>query len=49
MLAALGFLVVEALSPEEQLSRYFNGRTDGLRASEHFHLVLAELANRTQP
>ncbi len=49
MLAALGFLVVEALSPEEQVSRYFNGRTDGLRASEHFHLVLAELGTHPQP
>jgi len=48
MLAALGFLVVEALSPEEQLNRYFNGRTDGLRASEHFHLVFAELATYPQ-
>jgi methyltransferase (TIGR00027 family) len=49
VLAALGFHVVEALSPEEQLNRYFYGRTDGLRASEHFHLVLAELATHTQP
>src|SRR5712691_3610534 len=46
-LAALGFRVVEALSPEEQLRRYFNDRTDGLRAPEHVHLVLAELAAHT--
>jgi len=47
-LAAIGFRIVEALSPEEQLNRYFNGRTDSLRASEHFHLVLIELATHTQ-
>ncbi len=44
MLAGLGFRIVEALGPEEQLKRYFSGRTDGLRAPEHFHLVLAEPA-----
>ena len=45
MLAGLGYRIVEALGPEEQLTRYFSGRTDGLRAPEHFHLVLAELAS----
>jgi methyltransferase (TIGR00027 family) len=43
MLAEVGFHVVEGLDPEEQWSRYFNGRKDGFRAPEHCHLVLAEV------
>jgi methyltransferase (TIGR00027 family) len=43
-LATIGFHVVEALSPGEQLTRYFNGRADGLRPPEHVHLLLADLA-----
>jgi methyltransferase (TIGR00027 family) len=43
MLAEVGFHVVEGLSPEEQRSRYFNGRRDGLPAPEHCYLVLAEV------
>jgi methyltransferase (TIGR00027 family) len=43
MLAEVGFHVAEALSPEAQWSRYFDGRRDDLRAPEHCHLVLAEV------
>jgi O-methyltransferase involved in polyketide biosynthesis len=43
MLAEVGFHVAEALSPEAQWSRYFDGRRDGFRAPQHCHLVLAEV------
>jgi methyltransferase (TIGR00027 family) len=42
-LAEVGFHVIEALGPQEQLGRYFKGRRDDLRAPEHCHLVLAEV------
>lgn len=43
LLDALGFRVVETLGPADRALRYFDRRIDGLRASEHFHLVLAEI------
>jgi methyltransferase (TIGR00027 family) len=43
MLTEVGFHLVEALGPEEQWSRYFDGRRHGLPALEHCHLVLAEV------
>jgi hypothetical protein len=44
-LAQVGFRIVEAIHPEEQQSRYFAGRTDGLHAMEHFHFVLSEVTD----
>jgi methyltransferase (TIGR00027 family) len=40
-LHAARFDLVEDLDPEEQQRRYFNGRTDGYRATEHFHFACA--------
>lgn len=40
-LAATGFDLVEDLGPEEQQRRYFSERTDGYRATEHFHVACA--------
>jgi methyltransferase (TIGR00027 family) len=37
-----GWRIVDALAPEHVQARYFAGRDDGLCATEHFHLVLAE-------
>lgn len=37
-----GWRVVDALAPEKVQARYFAGRDDDLRATEHFHLVFAE-------
>jgi methyltransferase (TIGR00027 family) len=45
-LASFGFKVVEAIGPKTIQMRYFDGRNDGLRATEHVHLVLAEVDNR---
>lgn len=36
-----GFLLYEALSPDEIDRRYFSGRKDALSAFEHIHLVHA--------
>ncbi len=44
-LARIGFRIVETIHPDEQQSRYFAGRTDGLRALEHFHFVLSEVTD----
>jgi methyltransferase (TIGR00027 family) len=44
-LAAAKFDLIEDLDPEEQQRRYFNGRTDGYRATEHFHFACATPAN----
>jgi methyltransferase (TIGR00027 family) len=44
-LAQVGFRIVEAIDPEEQQTRYFAGRTDGLHAMEHFHFVLSEVTD----
>ncbi len=40
-LAAARFDLVEDVDPEEQQRRYFSGRSDGYRATEHFHLACA--------
>jgi methyltransferase (TIGR00027 family) len=40
-LAAARFTLVEDLDPEEQQRRYFNERTDGYHATEHFHFACA--------
>lgn len=42
-LAQAGLMLVEDLSPSEIHSRYFLGRTDHYRASEHIHFLLARL------
>ena len=42
VLASCGFHVIEALDPARVHARYFEGRSDGLGATEHFHFVLAE-------
>jgi len=44
-LAPCGFRVVETIDSEMQQARYFNDRKDGLKATEHFHLALAEVTN----
>lgn len=38
---AARFDLIEDLDPEEQQRRYFNGRTDGYHATEHFHFACA--------
>ena len=45
-LAAARFDLVEDLDPEEQQRRYFNGRTDGYHATEHFHFACATPVER---
>jgi methyltransferase (TIGR00027 family) len=40
-LRAARFDLIEDLDPEEQQRRYFNGRTDGYHATEHFHFACA--------
>jgi methyltransferase (TIGR00027 family) len=43
LLASHGFRIIEAVDPRQIQARYFAGRTDGLCATEHFHLVLVEV------
>jgi hypothetical protein len=41
----LGFTQVWDVGPEEVDARYFAGRTDGLRASPHWHLMKARVGS----
>jgi methyltransferase (TIGR00027 family) len=43
---AARFDLIEDLDPEEQQRRYFNGRTDGYHATEHFHFGLCDPIGR---
>jgi len=40
-----GFTQVWDVGPEELNARYFAGRTDGLRASPHAHLMKARVGS----
>jgi methyltransferase (TIGR00027 family) len=42
-LARSGLRLLEDLAPSDIQGRYFEGRTDGYRASEHIHFALAEV------
>lgn len=44
LLASHGFRIIEALDPRRLQARYFAGRADGLCATEHFHMILVEVA-----
>jgi O-methyltransferase involved in polyketide biosynthesis len=39
--ARIGFSLQENLTPSDIRRRYFEGRTDGYRASQHIHFALA--------
>jgi methyltransferase (TIGR00027 family) len=45
-LTRLGFAPVEDLGPDEIVTRYFAGRTDGLRPGGLAHLITARVASR---
>ena len=40
-LARIGLSLQENLTPSDIRQRYFEGRTDGYRASQHIHFALA--------
>lgn len=42
-LASVGYRLLANLSPADQEMRYFQGRTDGLHAMEHFHIARARI------
>jgi hypothetical protein len=44
-LKAARFDLIENIDPQEQERRYFNGRTDGYHATEHFHFACATTLN----
>lgn len=48
-LSGVGLRLVEDLAPPEIQRRYFAGRTDGYRASDHIHFALATIMDSLVP